>query len=173
MSVTCRIVTTLKSVDGPCDVCEDVIPKGMMYCTVIIRMGTSKKSGKQKWRSDKVHLNICLSKWVILDYMRFDARKKSKGGRPKGSGMYLSDDGKAERRHLIRTRARLLRLILATPDWEDSGMDRIRKLVARVEAIQPQIRKLGGPINDNLNRRALEVKKVLDAKIKQSARYIA
>ncbi len=166
MSVTCRIVTTLRSVDGPCDVCEDVIPKGMMYCTVIIRMGTSKKTGKQKWRSDKVHLNICLSKWVILDYMRFNERKKSKGGRPKGSGMHLSDDGKAERRHLVRTRARLLRLVLATDDTE-----RIRMLVARIEPIQVRIVEIGGPLNENLMHRDLSIRDALGAKLKEAGSH--
>ena len=165
MSVTCRIVTTIKSVDGPCHVCEDVIPKGMMYCTVIIRMGTS-KVGKQKWRADKVHLNICLSKWVILDYMRFNERKKSKGGRPKGSGMHLSNDGKAERRHLVRTRARLLRLVLATDD-----VKRIRMLAARIEPIQIKIIEIGGPLNENLMHRDPEIRKTIGAKLREANIY--
>ena len=166
MSVTCRIVTTLKSVDGPCNVCEDNIPKGMMYCTVIIRMGTSKKSGKQKWRSDKVHLDGCLSKWVILDYTRYNDRKKEKGGRPKGSGIYLSDDGKAERRHLVRTRARLLRLVLATDD-----MERIRMLVARIEPIQAQIIVIGGPLNDNLMHRDPQLRDAIGAKLREASKH--
>ncbi|KKM93932.1 hypothetical protein LCGC14_1203400 [marine sediment metagenome] len=170
MPPSVRVRVTAKATTGPCEQCPEDIPEGERYVTVVMTFGQS-KAGKTKYKAVRVHF-VCLAKWLICDDLRYSTRKKEKGGRPEGSGLQLNEEGKKKRRHLIRTRARLLRLILATPDWEDSGMDRIRKLVGRIEAIQPQIKELGGPINDNLNRRASEVRKALDAKIKRSASYV-
>ncbi len=160
MSVACRIVTALKRETGPCNECPEEIVKGTVYSTVVVRLGRT-KGGKQIWRSVKVHLDRCLASWVIVDYTRFSTRKKEKGGRPEGTGMQLSDPDKMERRHLTRTRARLMRLLLETDD-----VDRIKTLVGRITSTSERITALGGVLNLNLMRRSPEAREAIAAKLK-------
>ena len=160
MSVACRIVTALKRDTGPCNECGEDILAGTVYSTVVVRLGKT-KGGKQIWRSVKVHLDRCLAAWVIVDYTRFSIRKKSKGGRPEGTGIQLSDPDKKERRHLTRTRARLMRLLLETDD-----VDRIKMLVGRITATSERITALGGSLNPNLMRRSQKAQDTISAKLK-------
>jgi len=160
MSVTCRIVTAIKRELGPCNECDGNILKGQLYSTVVVRLGKS-KAGKQKWRSVKVHLDSCLAKWVIVDYTRFSTRRKARGGRPEGTGLQLDNNSKKERRHLTRTRARLIRLLLETDD-----SNRIKMLVARISSIGKRITALGGALNPNLMRRSPEAREAVNARLK-------
>jgi len=160
MSVACRIVTAIKRELGPCNECDGDIIKGQLYSTVVVRLGKS-KAGKQKWRSVKVHLDGCLAKWVIVDYTRFSTRRKARGGRPEGTGLQLDDNSKKERRHLTRTRARLMRLLLETDD-----VDRIKMLVGRITVTSERITALGGALNPNLMRRSLEAREAVNAQLK-------
>ena len=164
MPPSARVRVTAKAKTGPCDQCPDEIPQSSRYVTVIQTFGKS-KAGKTKFKASKVHFE-CLGKWLIWEDLRYNTRVKRKGGRPEGTGLQLPEDDKKERRHLTRTRARLMRLLLETDDTE-----RIRMLVGRIETLQAQIKALGGPLNENLMHRDPNLREVISAKLRQAASY--
>ncbi|KKL24029.1 hypothetical protein LCGC14_2419450 [marine sediment metagenome] len=164
MPPSARVRVTAKAKQGPCDQCPDDILKGERHVTVIQTFGKS-KAGKTKYKAVKVHFT-CLAKWLICEDLRYSTRKKEKGGRPEGSGLQLPDSDKKERRHLVRTRARLMRLVMATEDEE-----LITVLGERIGFVQQQIVALGGPLNENLMHRSPELRKAISAKLRRVGRH--
>ncbi len=164
MPPSVRARVTAKAKQGPCESCPEDILKGERYVTVTQTFGKS-QAGKTKYKATKVHF-VCLAKWLICDDLRYRTRKKEKGGRPEGTGLQLSEASKKERRHLVRTRARLMRLVLAT---EDEG--RITVLGEHIGFVQEQITALGGPLNENLMHRDINLRNALAVKLRKVGRH--
>ncbi|NIN69849.1 MAG: hypothetical protein GTO63_35240, partial [Anaerolineae bacterium] len=130
MAPSVRVRLGKKAKEGPCAVCPHAILKGVVHAAVLRAFGLSQK-GVPKWRGEHVHL-ACLPAFLIADYTRYVDRQKKPRGRQAGSSPFkLEPEQLAERKHLIRTRARLLRLVLATSD-----KDRIARLKERVVKVQ-------------------------------------
>ncbi|KKM92595.1 hypothetical protein LCGC14_1216950 [marine sediment metagenome] len=165
MPPSVRVRVTAKAKTGPCEQCPDEILKGERYVTVIQTFGKS-KGGKTKYKAVRVHFT-CLAKWLICEDLRYGTRVKEKGGRPKGTGMQLSDPDKKQRRHLTRTSARLMRLLLETDD-----VDRIKMLTGRITVTSEKITALGGALNPNLIRRSKEAQKAVTTKLKIGGSHV-
>jgi len=165
MPPSVRVRVTAKAKTGPCEQCPDEILKGERYVTVVMTFGKS-KVGKTKYKAVRVHFT-CLAKWLILADLRYGTRVKEKGGRPEGTGMQLSDPNKKQRRHLTRTSARLMRLLLETDD-----VDRIKMLTGRITVTSEKITALGGALNPNLIRRSKEAQEAVTAKLKLGGSHV-
>jgi len=160
MPLVVRLRLTINARLRSCSYCKDSIGIGQFHATAIRTFGKT-KAGKIKYQSSHLHFNPCLLKWLIEDHLRFATRIKEKGGRPEGTGMRLSDPDKKERRHLTRTSARLMRLLLETDD-----VDRIKMLTGRITVTSEKITALGGALNPNLIRRSKEAREAVTAKLK-------
>lgn len=157
MAPSVRVRLGKKRDTGPCGNCEDEIASGIVHAAVMRSFGRS-HAGVAKWRGDHVHLR-CLPAFLMRDYTGYRDRER----KPRGENRRhfdLTSEQMETRRHLIRTRARLLRLVLeAVPE------ERILFLRGQIINLQMELTKYGGPPRQSMVRRSPEARAILEPKL--------
>lgn len=155
-----RMTVTARRKPCLCDLCEKEIPEGLVYATVAIFFGTSKK-GKGKYRTLKLHMTDCLALWMIKDYSDHKERVRDKrGGRPAGTGLNLAPEVKLERKRLIWRRAYMLRQFLAEPNPHKAKATLFNVLIVDEEI------KAIAPVSPKMVRRNPEIAEAVKDKCK-------
>jgi hypothetical protein len=150
-----RILVTKKKDEGPCGQCPKVIPEGAIHATAVRTFGLSQE-GKRKYKTDHLHMT-CIATNLMVDYLRFGERRAKE---KKVRGPSIPPEHREKRAKLIRTRARLLRLVLAAATPE-----RIEHLRDRVVLVQRELVQCGGMPRESMMRRSEEDQRTLASKL--------
>ncbi len=162
MAPNVRVRLGERAKSGPCDNCKGVVPKGELHAAVTKSFGRSKQ-GKPKYQGAHVHL-FCLSAFLISDHVAWRSKaRKTRGRRPGSSALNLSPEEHKERKHLIRTRARLLRCFLRSNVPAD-----VQHYYKRILSIGTRLLECGGEPRRSMMRRDPEVNIRLKQKLGQA-----
>lgn len=171
MAPSVRVRIGKKAKVGPCGNCLSEIPKGKLHAAVMQSFGKSQR-GTNKWKGSHVHC-FCLPAFLISDYTQYMERERKPKGRQTGSSLFdMPEEQRMERKHLIRTRARLLRLVLATEckeQWPHEDFirytERIDHLRERIIGVQTKLTECGGPPRRSMMRRGEAARLVLERRL--------
>lgn len=157
MAPSVRVRLGKRAKTSQCDVCPKEIVEGTIHAAVSMSFGPS-KNGRVKYKGSHMHV-ACLGVFLIQDYMKYMDRERKPKGRQDGSSP-IPEEFREERKHLIRTRARLLRLVR-----DAVAEERIIFLRSRIMEIQAKLLNRGGSAKQSMMRRSDEAKADLEAKL--------
>lgn len=167
MAPVVKVRLSVKAQEGPCEQCTQAISEAALHVTAIRGFGQSKK-GRAKMHSAHLHLS-CVPAFLLADYVQWTGREKKPRGRNRN---LLPPEQQAQRKHLIRTRARLLRLVLATrteEEWPHEDYiryrERIDHLRERILQVQVELAECGGLPRQSLVRRGAAARALLEARL--------